>query len=153
MPRPKTEEDVLALQRASRLIEELEDPRARARVAQFLYAKYTRFSESILPLEERKEYASAPEVDPRQMALPHTATEPTATPAAVAVAATSPTGATAPERGTGWDCSGRGSEHDDDPMPPSKPQPKTTRARAVDGGWELGNDEVPDGKGNVEVKI
>jgi hypothetical protein len=67
--------ELLALSRACKIIEELEDARAQARVASFLMMRFTSAGEQNLPSEERAKHfklALGDEADPRQMTLPGT---------------------------------------------------------------------------------
>jgi len=173
MARGRTDQEVLCISRASKLLEELDDPRAQARVASYLYMRFTSAGELILQSEDRALYNE----DKRQIPLPFVATPaPTLPPTAPAPA--TPQGASAPAStqpaassagtapgtpaapkslkdapfflggGPGWDASGKGSEHDDDPTPKAPPKPPTTqRAKPnASGGWDLNEEEV-------EVKI
>jgi hypothetical protein len=170
MARGKMDEEVLCLTRASKLIEALDDARAQARVASYLNMRFTSAGEGILQSEDRAEHmrAGKPE-DPRQPLLPHVAVAPPTSPQVASAASgptPAPTGAATPPGaakeapfflggGPGWNASGKGSEHDDDPMPVGKPTapPHKPKAKASkDGGWDIGkSDEDPDAE--VEVKI
>lgn len=113
------DEELLALGRASKHIDALDDPRAQARVATYLMMRYTAAGEQNLPSDERRKYMLFPPqetevevADPRQMELPGTTPVPAptrpATPAATVAATTPPdtsatgtaTPATATEPGT-----------------------------------------------------
>ncbi len=50
--RSKSDDEILVLGRTARLIEGLEDPCAQARVATYLYMRFTHATEAILPAEE-----------------------------------------------------------------------------------------------------
>lgn len=131
MARGKSDDEMLALQRVVRMLDELEDPRSRARVAHFAYLRYTAAGEEIVPPEDRvveikpaPKPAPAPQVavstpDPNRPPVPvPTTTDP---PVGAPDVPTRPGAATAPESGSeqapGWDLSGRGSAHDDTPVP------------------------------------
>jgi hypothetical protein len=173
MARGRSDQEVLVLGRVSKAIEELDDPMAAARIASYLYLRFTAAGEAVLQSEDRAAIVSATTGHGATMApaLPPPAP---ATPLAAPAAGTGQRGAAGREPGTpagatvapastpaaapkaaeeapksGWDLSGKGSEHDDDPEPP-KPAPKptkTTAKPAADGnGWDLKEEEV-------EVKI
>lgn len=83
MARGKMDQELLALGRASKHIEELDDPRAQSRVATYLMMRYTAAGEQNLPSEERAKHFRASlggesEADPRQLTIPGTAPGPVA---------------------------------------------------------------------------
>lgn len=176
MARGRTDQEVLCISRAAKHLEELEDPRAQARVASYLYMRFTAAGESILQAEDRETYA-----DKRQMPLPFAVgttlpqaapapaqPAPGAGPAAAPKGAASAAGAAraaAPGSGTG--AASPAAEPAKEPESAEeaaarldkdwglkegtddiKPaKPKTTRAKeSADGGWDLKEEEV-------EVKI
>ncbi len=153
MARGKMDQELLALSRASKHIEDLEDPRAQSRVATYLMMRYTAAGEQNLPSEDRFKIES----DARQLMIPGTETAPPipaatrpatpadATPATVTPSApTTDAGATATGRGdalpgpgpdirdipppvvTGWGLAGDEGGNDDEgnrPPPIAKPRP------------------------------
>lgn len=79
MARGKMDQELLALARASKHIEELEDPRAQSRVATYLMMRYTAAGEQNLPSEERAKLSFGEDApDPRQLVIPGTVPGPTA---------------------------------------------------------------------------
>ena len=140
MARGKTDQEVLAISRASKHLEDLEDPRAQARVASYLYMRFTAAGESILQSEDR---AALAKVDERQIALPfvaapgptlpHTATAGGVPPAAVQGAAAPTGGGTA---GGGASRSAPGSAPVA-PQPAGRPETKEETAARLDRDWGL----------------
>lgn len=172
MARGRSDQEVLVLGRVSKAIEELDDPMAAARIASYLYLRFTAAGEAVLQSEDRIAIVSAttghattaaPALPPPGPATPLPAPvpgtaqrggtgrepgpQPGATQAPTSPAATAPKATEEPVK-TGWDLSGKGSEHDDDPEPPKPPArpTKTTAKPAAEGGWEIKEEEV-------EVKI
>jgi hypothetical protein len=155
--RSRSDEELLVLGRAARLIEQLEDPRAQARVATYLYHRYTSAGEVILPAEERRGMREvAGDVLPQQLPLagtdpgpppappaaPTPAGGPPAapTPPAAPAAATAASTTTTEPAQTGLNLSGNGSDRDDEDLPPDLPdnvrsnpgrqnQPRAPRAK------------------------
>lgn len=131
--RGKMDQEVLALSRAAKHIEELEDPRAQARVASYLAMRYTNSVEHALPAEDRRRFAEAgvptdpakEAADPRQMTLPGTVA-PAPTPPATAPA---PLPATPPAASAGTGAEGPAARHGGpvaetpDPSPEPAPEP------------------------------
>jgi hypothetical protein len=172
MARGKTDEEMLALGRTNRMLEDLEDPRARARVAHFLYLRFTAAGEEIVPFEDRvSEIKPIAQTPPPQLSLQMPTVTPSipssvdapqasATPPGPPVPTTRPGASTAGAGGTatdppapGWNISGQGSAHDDTPLaqPDQKKAGKTKVTPAGDGsGWDL---NVDDPNAEVEVKI
>jgi hypothetical protein len=155
--RSKTDDEVLALGRASRIIEGLEDPRAQARVASYLFYRFTAAGESILPAEERRairaieslevhdQPAALPAAQAPQAASPVGGATPPATvngttlpggaetgntgTAARAETGTAGTPATAPaDPVPGWNLSAEGSEKDDVEIPGAAEQAAARKA-------------------------
>lgn len=168
MTRMKADEETLVLGRVSRMLEQMEDARAQARIATYIFHRFTVAGEQILPTEDRIAISGA---EDRQLHLPTVAvTRPANAPESAPVAPTRPattagqeTGATGaqsatpePVDGGGWNLSGDGSDADDGPADASKSKKlkavraaatKAPKVTAVDGGWEIGPDE------EIEVKI
>ena len=168
MTRMKADEETLVLGRVSRMLEQMDDARAQARIATYIFHRFTVAGDQILPVEDQP--AGTP-TDKRQLeiAFPASSTRPVAAQATSGTGATRPaptagqeTGATVaqsdtskPVNRTGWDLSSMGSENDDEPTETKPKKTKGARAEpskapkvtAVDGGWEIGPDE------EIEVKI
>lgn len=162
----KADEETLVLGRVSRMLEQMEDAKAQARIATYIFHRFTVAGDHILPIEDQPAPADRRQLE---IAFPATATRPAAAPAASGTGATRPattagqeTGATVaqsapvePPKTSGWDLSSNGSDNDDEPVEAKPKKPKAARAEpskapkvtAVDGGWEIGPDE------EIEVKI
>lgn len=167
MARGKTDQEMLALQRCMRTIEELEDPRAQVRIASYLLMRFTSASESHLPSEERGKHFAAGfrrEEDPRQMTIPGTIS---ATPGAASTTppATSAAGpATPPAVTSGKPAAAAAAAAEptigdvmDEPASPARPDPKKgTKVKKPDPEPEpeenLLEDDA-DGDAEIEVKI
>lgn len=165
MGRGKTDDELLALGRANRLLEDLDDPRAQARIAQYLYMRFTDAGDNILPVEDRpldvRLTNEAHRALDRQVTIPGTdaparaphapaATGPTpgSTHARNAAHAADVTAESAPVAG-GWNLSGNGSENDDPPPQAAAPaKPSRIKATPTAGGWTL-----TDGDPNQEVEV
>jgi hypothetical protein len=169
MARVKTDQEILVLQRCARLLDELEDPRAQARIASFLVMRFTSEGERNLPSEERRKHLDLPSVQPepdnRQMTIPgtdldtHNAAPTRPYTATDARPATTP--ATTPVRGadgarTGRDAAsdgartGRDAASDTDPdTAPTRPAavPRNTKSTIFKDFSNLNDDE------EVEVEI
>lgn len=176
MARGRTDQEVLCISRAAKHLEELEDPRAQARVASYLYMRFTAAGESILQSEDRETYA-----DKRQIPLPFTVAAtlpqappapaqpaPGAGPAAAPQGAASAVGGTPPSaRAAATPAASPAAEPAKEPETPEEAakrldkdwglkegtddmkaaKPTATRAKeSADGGWDIKEEEV-------EVKI
>jgi len=165
--RGKTDQEVLAISRAAKHLEELEDPRAQARVASYLYMRFTSAGETILQSEDR----AALQKDERQIALPfaptggstlpHVAPAPVPAPPMAARAPVPPSATSAdggPVRAapaTKAETKEEAAERldrdwglkEEDVAPPKAAKPTNTKAKpSASGGWDLTEEEV-------EVKI
>lgn len=171
MARRSTDEDILAMSRAAREIEQLDDPAAQARVATYLYLRFTSAGESIAVTGDRprppaQTSAPAPQLTLPEVVTPAPATAPHNAPDVAPVPEPTPAGngpdgaAAAPESPPGWGLAGDGSS-DDAGLPampknppagrvkarvgkPAAPPPKVTQ---TGDGWDIGGDE------EVEVKL
>lgn len=168
MTRMKADEETLVLGRVSRMLEQMEDARAQARIATYIFHRFTVAGEQILPTEDRIAISGT---EDRQLHLPSvTVTRPVNAPESATVAPTRPattagqeTAQAGPQSGTsepvnagGWNLSGDGSESDDELVDSGKPKKlkavraaatKAPKVTAVEGGWEISPDE------EIEVKI
>lgn len=138
MAKSGMDDEALAIQRAARELEKLDDASAQARVAFYLYLRYTAAGDRIapggvapatpaaLPVSAPQHAVSgppAPAADDRAPAAP--------APAAAPAGGRAPgTPALPPGAQAGLDLSGKGSENDDDasdmdrrPPPPPEPEP------------------------------
>lgn len=163
----KADEETLVLGRVSRMLEQMEDTKAQARIATYIYHRFTIAGDQILPVDDQ---VTVSYHDSRQLPLPNVPAAPRAPVEKAGTGATRPattagqetaqagpqSGTTEPVNAGGWNLSSNGSENDDEPTEEPKPKrPKGARAEpskapkvtAVDGGWEIGPDE------EIEVKI
>lgn len=143
MARGKMDHEMLALSRASKHIEDLEDPRAQCRVATYLMMRYTSAGEQSLPSEERAKHSPFYQepVDPRQMQIPGTEAPPAATtrPATVADAPPATVAPSAPSTAVEPPVTG----HDDaSPGPDMRDMPPPVKTGwGLSGEGENGNDD------------
>lgn len=149
MARGKMDHEMLALSRASKHIEDLEDPRAQCRVATYLMMRYTSAGEQSLPSEERAKHSPFYQepVDPRQMQIPGTEASPSATTRPATAVDVPPATVTPSVSSTAVEPPTTG--HDDtSPGPDMRDMPPPVKT-----GWGLSGEDGNDDEGGNRVTV